>query len=229
MAGDTPPRPTLFFVHGAWHGGWCWEKLTAELHDQGWRTKVVDLPSAGGLTGVRGDARVIRAALGAIEGPVIVVAHSYGGIPTGQAVAQAGNVARIVYLSAYQLDVGESLLSFHGASAPSEPKDFEAVPENPIAMFYGDLPQAEAEETAKRLVPQSAKSFSDPLTAAGWHTTPSTYIICENDQALPAESQQRLAERAGMVHRLVASHSPFLSKPVELAALLTEISLVPDS
>lgn len=223
---DTHPRPTLFFVHGAWHGGWCWEKVTAELHDQGWRTEVVDLPSAGGLTGVRDDTRVIRAALDAIEGQVIVVAHSYGGIPAGQAIAQAGNVTRIVYLSAYQLDVGESLLGFHGAPAPSEPKDFEAVPENPIDMFYGDLSRDEAEEAAKRLVPQSAKSFSDTLTSAGWHTIPSTYIICENDQALPAESQQRLAERAETVHRLVASHSPFLSKPVELAALLSVISLM---
>ncbi|MEV7239172.1 alpha/beta fold hydrolase [Streptomyces sp. NPDC051020] len=114
-------------------------------------------------------------------------------------------------------------------SAPSEPKDYESVPDNPIAMFYGDLPQDEAEEAVKRLVPQSARSFSDALTEVGWHAVPSAYVICENDQALPAERQRGLAERSDTVHRVVADHSPFLSQPVQLAALLEEISLASDA
>ncbi|MFF3787796.1 alpha/beta fold hydrolase [Streptomyces sp. NPDC001933] len=221
----APSHPTFLLVHGAWHGAWCWERLTPMLHHRGWRTKVVDLPSAGGLTGMKEDARVIREALDAIDGPVIVVAHSYGGIPATQAVAGAENVARMVFLSAFQLDIGESLLDFYGMPTPSEPKDYEPIPDNPIAMFYGDLPRNDAEEAVKQLVPQSGRSFSDPLTAAGWHIVPSTYVICENDQALPAESQRRLAERSDTLHRLAADHSPFLSRPLELAALLEEIAL----
>jgi pimeloyl-ACP methyl ester carboxylesterase len=226
---DRHARPTLLLVHGAWHGAWCWEKLTAVLEEQGWRTLTVDLPSAGGLAGVADDARVIRAELEAVDGPVVVVAHSYGGIPVGQAVAGAGNVERIVYLAAFQLDVGESMLSFYGVPAPTEPKDHEPVPDNPVTTFYGDLPPAEGEEAARRLVPQSARSFSDALTAAGWHTVPSTYIVCEQDQALPEASQLRLAERSGAVHRMAAGHSPFLSQPAELAALLMKIALGSDS
>ncbi|MEV0056046.1 alpha/beta fold hydrolase [Saccharopolyspora shandongensis] len=89
------------------------------------------------------------------------------------------------------------------------------MPNNPIATFYGDVPRPEAEEAAKRLVPQSTKSFWDVLTKAAWHTVPSTYIICEDDQALPAS----------VVHRIAGDHSPFLSKPAELAAFLAKIAL----
>ncbi|MEV1068997.1 alpha/beta hydrolase [Streptomyces sp. NPDC050263] len=226
---DGPLRPTLLLVHGAWHGAWCWEKLTSVLGAEGWQTRTVDLPSAGGRAGVQDDAQVIRAELESIDGPVVVVAHSYGGIPASQAVAEAGNVARVVYLSAFQLDVGESLLGFYGVPVSAERGDFETWPGDPVEMFYGDLPRAEAEEAAKRLVPQSAKSFSDALTEAGWHTVPSTYIVCEDDQALPAKSQQALAARSGTVHRIAGGHSPFLAKPVELAALLAAIVLQPDA
>lgn len=59
------------------------------------------------------------------------------------------------------------------------------MPDDPVAFFYGDVPRPEAEEFAKRLVPQSAKSFSDALTRAGWHTVPSTYIVCEECFTLP--------------------------------------------
>ncbi len=221
----APARPTLLLVHGAWHGAWCWEKLTPELRQRGWTTRAVGLPSAGGTAGVREDARVVRDALDAIAGPVVVVAHSYGGIPATQAVAGAGNVVRIVFLAAYQLDVGDSLLGFHGMPAPARAHDVQPVPDDPIPMFYGDVPRDEAEEAVQRLVPQSARSFGEALTEAGWHTVPSTYVICENDGALPAESQRAMAERSDTVRRLATGHSPFLSRPAELAALLQETAL----
>jgi pimeloyl-ACP methyl ester carboxylesterase len=216
-------------VHGAWHGAWCWEKLTSVLHADGWRTRAIDLPSAGGRTGMQDDAQTVLRELEIIDGPVVVVAHSYGGIPVTQAVAEAGNVSRIIYLASFQLDVGESLLGFYGAPVSPERGDFEAVPNDPIALFYGDVPRSEAEEAAEQLVPQSARSFSDVLTGAGWHTVPSTYIVCEDDQAFPAQSQQLLAARSGAVHRVESSHSPFMSKPEELAALLAKIALESDA
>ncbi|MXM67687.1 alpha/beta fold hydrolase [Streptomyces sp. HUCO-GS316] len=226
---DGIARPTLLLVHGAWHGAWCWEKLTAVLHADGWRVRAIDLPSAGGQAGMQDDAQAVLAELELIDGPAVVVAHSYGGIPVTQAVAKAGNVSRIVYLASFQLDVGDSLLGFYGAPVPPQPDEFEAVPDNPVALFYGDAPLPEAEAAVQRLLPQSARSFSDALTEAGWHTVPSTYIICEDDQALPANSQQAMAERSGAVHRIESSHSPFLSKPTELAALLSKIALDTDA
>ncbi|MFI6488744.1 alpha/beta fold hydrolase [Streptomyces sp. NPDC050564] len=225
-AGGTS-RPTLLLVHGAWHGSWCWERLTPVLRADGWNTRAVDLPSAGSQAGVRDDARVVLDELARTDGPVVVVAHSYGGVPVTQAVAEAAEAAEVVhvvYLAAYQLDIGESLLGHHGAPVPSEPDGFQAVPDRPVPLFYADAPAADAEAATGRLVPQSTRSFSDTLTAAGWHTVPSTYVVCEQDQALPPHHQEELAARAGSVHRIASGHSPFLSMPGEFAALLAKIA-----
>ncbi|MFJ4465955.1 alpha/beta fold hydrolase [Streptomyces sp. NPDC089424] len=224
MTADGVPRPTLLLVHGAWHGSWCWQPLTAELNARGLRTRAVDLPSAGREAGVQDDAGVVLEELRRIDGPAVVIAHSYGGVPVTQVAARAGNVTRIVYLAAYQLDVGESLLGFHGAPVPSEPRGLQAVPDNPVPMFYGDVPEAEAKEAVGRLVPQSTRSFSDGLTRAAWHTVPSTYVVCAHDQALPPGHQEGLAARSGAVYRIASGHSPFLSMPAELGALLEEIA-----
>lgn len=224
MAVDGVSRPTLLLVHGAWHGAWCWDELTSVLDAGGWRTRTVDLPSAGGRAGVEDDSRAVLRELASIDGPVVVLAHSYGGIPVTQAVAEAGNVLRVVYLAAYQLDVGESLLGHHGAPVPPEPHGFRPVPEGPVAMFYGDVHGSRADEAVGRLVPQSTRSFTDTVTRAGWRTLPSTYIVCEHDQALPPKNQEELARRSGTVHRIASGHSPFLSMPAELAALVTEIA-----
>ena len=223
------PRPTLLLVHGVWHGSWCWEALTPVLRADGWTTRTVDLPSAGERAGVQDDARVVLEELAGIDGPVAVVAHSYGGVPVTQAVAEASGVSHVVYLAAYQLDIGESLLGYHGAPAPSEPDGFQAVPGRPVPLFYADVPTADAEAAAARLVPQSTRSFSDTLTSAGWHTVPSAYVVCEQDEALPPRIQEELAARSGAVHRIASGHSPFLSMPRELARLLSGIVSEPAS
>ncbi|NBM15170.1 alpha/beta hydrolase [Streptomyces sp. GC420] len=225
MESDELSRPALLLVHGAWHASWCWDEPRSVLDADGWTTSAVDLPSAGQPAGIHDDARAVLEELGRIEGPVVVVAHSYGGIPVTQAVAEAANVSHVVYLTSFQLDVGESLLSFHGAPVPPDPNGFEAVPDDPIPLFFGDTPRAAAEAAVARLVPQSTRSFSEPLTRAGWHTIPSTYVICEQDQAIPVARQEVLAARAGAVHRLASDHSPFLSAPGECAALLAKIAL----
>ncbi|MFI8089789.1 alpha/beta fold hydrolase [Streptomyces sp. NPDC086080] len=223
MSTDDTARPAFLLVHGAWHGSWCWEPLTSVLHADGWETRTVDLPSAGRKAGVQDDARVVLEELARIDGPVVVVAHSYGGVPVTQAVAEASSVAHIVYLAAYQLELGESVLGRHGAPVPPDPDGFRPVPDQPVPLFYADAPEADAEAAAARLVPQSTRSFTDTVTAAGWHTVPSTYIVCEQDRALSPRFQEDIATRAGAVHRLADSHSPFLSMPGRFAALLTKI------
>ncbi|WP_186568442.1 alpha/beta hydrolase [Streptomyces sp. T12] len=214
-------------MHGAWHGGWCWSKLQAALESRDIPTRTVDLPSAGGRSGISEDTRTVREALSSIDGPVVVVAHSYGGIPVSQAIAEVSNVSRVVYLAAFQLDVGESLMGFYGAPAPTEPHEFEPIPDDPRELFYADVHSAEAAEVIARLVPQSAKTFTDTVTVAGWNSIPSTYIICEQDQALPASLQEKLAARANAVEYLASSHSPFLSMPQDLAGVLSRIAREP--
>src|SRR5262245_57894474 len=101
-------RPTLLFVHGAWHGSWCWEPVRQILSERGWTTAAVDLPTVHApdkaALGMAADADAVRAAIDAIDGDVVVAAHSYGGVPTTQG-ADADNVTHIVYISAFVLDI----------------------------------------------------------------------------------------------------------------------------
>ncbi|MCW7947294.1 hypothetical protein AAW14_36440 [Streptomyces hygroscopicus] len=234
MATTGASRPTLLLVHGAWHGPWCWENLEYALISDGWATRTVELPSARRsgfptvepFAGIHMDAQTIRETLEDIEGPVVVVGHSYGGIPVTQAIADAPNVRHVIYLAAYQLDVGESLYRFHGAPEPEFGTGIIQPAEESVAVaaFYADVPQEEATRAVRMLVPQSVRSFSERVTQAGWRTIPSTYIICEQDKALPPRQQEKLAARANTVHRLQSSHSPFLSMPSKLAALLAYIA-----
>ena len=105
--------PSVLVVPGAWHKPDHFRLLVDEL--SGIDVHTVTLTSSGddpaALRDMHADADVIARAAAAIEGPVVVVAHSYGGVPTTQAFRQAGNVARIIYVAAFQLLAGESLVS----------------------------------------------------------------------------------------------------------------------
>lgn len=112
-------QATLLFVPGAWHKPEHMDALIAELPDVNVRTVRLtasgDDPSALGDMYTDADA-ITAAAAAAIQGPVVVVAHSYGGIPATEALVGADNVRRLVYLAAFQLDAGDSLLSSVGGS-----------------------------------------------------------------------------------------------------------------
>ncbi|MEW1775539.1 alpha/beta hydrolase [Streptomyces sp. NPDC086777] len=221
MSADTYRQPTILLVHGAWHGAWCWGKLIPELESRGWDVATVDLPSASAEAehpaGMHDDAKVIREKLAAIDGPVAVVAHSYGGIPATEAAAKANNVSRLIYLAAFQLEEGDSLASQSGGALPSG--ETGTLPPNPEhrEYFYNGVTDEDAAWAAEQLVPQSIKSFSEPLTATAWKNVESRYIVCELDNALPLQFQQGLAARSGKSYQLPAGHSAFLSLPAELA------------
>jgi pimeloyl-ACP methyl ester carboxylesterase len=216
--------PALLLVHGAWHGPWCWDRLVDEL--PGVDVHTVALPSAGpdpaALGDMYRDAAVVREALTALDRPVVVCGHSYGGVVITEAAAELPNVVGLVYLCAFQLDVGESLAD--GA----EPRDWQQVDESNGAIavrgateiFYGDVDPALVADALPRLGYQSVAAFQQPLTRAAWHTVPSTYVVCENDRAIPLVAQEAMAGRAKRVVRMPTSHSPFLSRPGELAELL---------
>ncbi|RDI22148.1 alpha/beta fold hydrolase [Lentzea flaviverrucosa] len=211
-------RGNLLLVHGAWHGSWCWDLLVPELRSRGWTTSVLDLPSASGApaAGVREDAEVVRAAIGALDGPVTVLAHSYAGVPVGEA-AQAAD--RLVYLAAHLLEPGESVVSPLGGPWYEPGTKLLDVPEPARDLLFADVPDERAAWAAARLRPQSARSFEEPVTAAAWRTVPTTSILCADDVIFPAPFADRLRARGAL--RLPGSHSPFLSRPAELADLIT--------
>lgn len=225
MHADTD-RPTFLLVHGSWHGAWCWDLLRAALDADGWRSHAVDLPSvhAARPAGMLDDAEAIRDALRRIEGPVVVIAHSYGGVPATEAVAGAANVVRVVYLAGFQLDAGESMFTFLGTPVPDDGTGQAPPFEDARHALFADVPEALADRAVARLRPQSVRSFTERVTAAGWRTVPSSYVVCDDDLTLEPARQRALATRADSVHRLPSGHSPFLSMPGQLATLLGRIA-----
>lgn len=223
-------RPTLLFVHGAWHGAWCWAPLRQLLEERGWTTAAVDLPTVHAADkaalGMAADADAVGAAVAAVGGDVVVVAHSYGGVPTTQG-AVADNVAHIVYISAFVLDEGESLLSGVGGVQPDWWNVNGGIAaagtdaHRPQDLFYGDLPPAAADAATAQLTTQSVRAYLDEVTATAWRGRPTTYVITERDAIFPPEAQAALAARAGSAAvRLATSHSPFLSQPAAVASII---------
>jgi pimeloyl-ACP methyl ester carboxylesterase len=230
MSGPAQDSPSLLLVHGAWHGSWCWGKLTPLLTGAGWAVHTVNLPSVAEKGkprhGLHDDACAVREQLNAIDGPVVVVAHSYGGAPATEAAAGIASVQHIIYLAAFVLDAGESLFGLVGGQAPPWWNiDGDTVtPDTPREIFYNDVNGADASAAIARLLPHSMSAVEEQVTAAAWKTTLTSYILCERDNAVPVFAQEQMASRTSQVYRLPSSHSPFLSRPAELAALITDIA-----
>ncbi|MFJ7497282.1 alpha/beta hydrolase [Streptomyces sp. NPDC097727] len=229
---DLKRSAQFLLVHGAWHGSWCWRELQHVLADRGWTSHTVDLPSVvpegsdGKLPGLLDDARVIREKIDAVQAPVIVVGHSYGGAPVTQATPGAANVSHIVYVAAFALDEGESLMTCFGGEQPDLATMEGVIPvrENPAVTLYNDVPEDKRDAALARLLPQTALSFAEPVRQAGWKTLPTSYVVCDDDRSLPPSYQEPFAERTGATYHLPSGHSPLLSMPDKLADLLEQIA-----
>ena len=222
--------PVVILVHGAWHGPWAWEAVIERLTAEGIRSVAVDLPSKGYETALLGDlhddAEAVRAAVDSAGGPALVVAHSYGGLPTAEGLAGCANAAHLIYLAAFMLAPGQSLLGLRDGVEPEWWTTSEdgrtLMPDNPEHVFYNDCAPEVARAAAARLVPHRKDVFSQPLRAAAWESIPSTYVVCERDNAIPRAAQEHMSAHAGTVSRLEAGHSPFLSRPHDVTAIIQE-------
>lgn len=217
---------TVMLVHGAWHQPNSWATLETELHALGHGTHTPALPSAGEhpTAGMHDDAAVLAAELASIAGPVVLLGHSYGGIPITEAAAGMGNVDRLIYLAAYMPDKGQSMYTIHGIPDPEDTSGLFPLINEPRTSLYGDLPDADAEQAVSKLVNQTIRSFAEKVDAAAWRNIPSTYIITEQDKAIPPALQEQMAAQAAEIRRFAGGHSPFLSQPRRLAALIDEIA-----
>ncbi|AKS32447.1 alpha/beta hydrolase [Mycolicibacterium goodii] len=218
--------PALLIVHGAWHRPEHFSLLVEQLPE--FDVHTVALTSSGtdpaALGDMYTDAAVIAAAAAAIDGPVVVLAHSYGGIPTTQGLRYATNVRRIIYLASFQLQAGQSLLSTNGGVLMPWVTRHDGYTEvdTPRTTFYNDVDDVTARRAVSMLGRQSIASMNQELTTTAWQVIPSTYIVCEADNAIPVAKQEVFARNADEVVRLPTSHSPFLSRPAALAELITE-------
>lgn len=223
-------RPTLLFVHGAWHDPWSWSPLRKILESRGWQTEAIELPTVHAPNkadlSMSDDAGAVNSAINAIEGDVVVIAHSYGGVPVTQG-AGSDKVTHIVYIAAFALDAGESLFAVTGGVQP----DWWSVAGGlvtagtpghaPRDLFYADVPGPLADAASDRLATQSMSAFTESVTSVAWRTTDTTYIVADDDQIVPPPAQVAWAERAGSaIRHLETSHSPFLSQPEAVADII---------
>ena len=229
----------VVLTHGAFHGGWCWSSLQAELDRRGIASLAPDLPGHGTsgepLQDLDGDARSLRALLDRLDVDVVLVAHSYGGAVATQAAAGAANVSHILYVTAFVPDEGESVLSLVRSLPPAEYALPAAMvmgktsctidPDHARATFYGECTEWVAAAATARLDAQALATFSQPVTAAAWRSIASTYVRCLRDQAIPIAHQTVMAARCKEVVTLDTDHSPFASKTAELADIVEGVAV----
>jgi pimeloyl-ACP methyl ester carboxylesterase len=226
----------VVLVHGAWHDASTWDRVTPLLDDGGVAWRALDLPSvypSPTLPQLVDDIAAVTTLLDGIDSPVVLVGHSYGGM----VISAAGHhplVRHLVYLSAFAPDEGENVLDL-GIGDPA-PLTVEAVifhddgtmsidPALAVATFYHDVEPAEADRRVSALRATTAAVFSAPAGPPAWRAVPSTAVVGTEDRAISVDRLEQMAERTGGdVVRWASSHSPFLSHPTDVAALLVGLA-----
>jgi pimeloyl-ACP methyl ester carboxylesterase len=236
---STGAPATVVLVHGAWHGAWCWDKVVALLDARGVPVVAIDLPGHGEsrepLGDLASDGKALAAALGTVDGPIVVCGHSYGGAVLSEGAGGNDDVRHLVFLTAFPLDVGESCAAAAvGEVDPNESTDSELGaalrfgddgvttldPVDVVAALFHDCSGDDVAFALARLGPQSMGELQGEASQAAWRDVPSTYVVCTEDRGVPPSLQRALARRATKVVEWPTSHSPFLSRPELVADLL---------
>ena len=225
---------SVVFVHGSWHGPWCWDKVRGRLESRGVRTFAPSLPSTGPDPSRLGtfddDVDSLRTTLDA-SGPALVCSHSYGGLVSG--AVHHPNARHLVFLTAFMADEGEDWSAVASDEEPTlvaSALRFDSYgnvlvdPEIATACFYADCPKEDVTAALARLTPQSTEPFARPMPKPSWRTVPSTFVVCEFDQTISPRRQEAMAVRADHVIRLASSHSAMLSHPDEVADIVERLA-----
>ena len=226
---------TFGLVHGAWHGAWCWERLVPELETRGHRTVLVDLPCEDQDAGLTRYAELTADALGSAD-DVILVGHSLCGsaIPL---VARLRPVEHLVFLCALLPERGKSATDryasedafvdgFRGRTATREDgASYRPDPDAAIRCFFHDCAPEDAAWAAAMLRPQSAAPRREPWPDDPLPDVERTSILCRDEQCIRPEWSRTVSRELLGVEpiELEGGHSPFLSRPAELADVLARL------
>ncbi|WP_436535527.1 alpha/beta fold hydrolase [Actinoplanes sp. HUAS TT8] len=225
-AGGRPgPKPTIVLVHGAFADGSGFTAVIRRLLADGY--PVVAAPNP--LRGLSSDAAQVRALLDSVEGPIVLVGHSYGGAVISAAAAGDPDVKALVYLAAFVPQAGESVEQlanrFPGSTVgeslkpvplPGGQVDLYIDPALFPANFAGDVPAKEAAVYAITQRPASGAALGEPASGPqAWQTIRSYDLISGADRIIPPAAQRFMAQRAGAEVQVVrsASHLVFVSQP----------------
>ncbi len=236
---------TFILIHGAWHGGWCWDRVLPLLRAQGHQVLAPDLPGMGQDTSELGDdplaqwADFVADLASTAERPVILVGHSRGGLVISEVAERVPDrIDRLVYLTAFLLEQGQSLADVAGryptvgpgpAIRPAaDPSRLMVDLEQALPIFYGRTSEAEAREAARRLTPEPTAALTTPvkISAEGFGSVARAYIEATEDRAISLEMQREMqaALPCDLVITLNSDHSPFYSAPSELADALLRLA-----
>ena len=232
---------TFVLIHGAWHGGWAWDKVAGSLRGQGHTVHAPDLPGHGKdhtpvqqVTLQKYAQRVVEVLEECAE-PVILVGHSMGGIVVSRAAEQRPDKVRwLVYLCAFLVQDGQTLLQWAEPDADAlilrnlvfSANKLSATikPEVLKQALYADCSAEDYKRAISLLVPQAAAPLGTPLhlTKANYGRIPLFYVECLQDRAISISVQRKMYKAAGCEHvfSLDCSHSPFLSAPGEVVDCL---------
>jgi pimeloyl-ACP methyl ester carboxylesterase len=231
-------------IHGAWHGGWCWEYVTPLLQAAGHRVFAPDLPGMGSDTTPRTTitldswARWLAEYVRRIDEPVVLVGHSRGGFVISQAAEYAdGHVARLVYLAAFLAPDGMTLRQLSPGVDQAVMANFlrmEADGTGTLAAevvgpaFYQRTKPELIARAISKLTPEPMWIFTEPLrlSAEGFGRVPRAYIETAEDNACPIALQRQMQSvlPCSPVITLSTDHSPFYSAPEEVAAALCAVA-----
>ncbi len=230
-------RPTIVLVHGAFADSSSWNGVIPILQRDGY--KVIAAPNP--LRGVRKDADVVADVVRSIDGPVVLVGHSYGGSVISEAVEGQPKVKALVFVAAFAPEEGETAMALTGkfpgstlgpTLAPpvqltSGGKDLYILPAKFHAQFAADVPEPAARLMAAGQRPIAEAALAEPAAAPSWRSVPSWFVYGDADRNIPAAAMSFMAQRAqsketvvvkGASHVVMVSHAPEVARLIERAA-----------
>lgn len=224
---DQSKSPTVVLVHGAWADGSSWQRVIPYLLKKNIPVVAVQNPTSS----LADDVAATNRALKAVDGPVVLVGHSWG----GAVITEAGNdpkVKALVFVAAFAPKAGESVGDLV-ASHPSPPGLSQIIADGSgyltlsvegwIRDVGQDLPEEEARLFAVLQPPLSATTFGDKVTEAAWESRPNWYIVSTDDRIVSVELEREFAARTkAKTTELKASHLPLLSMPAAVADVILE-------
>ncbi|MFE2094409.1 alpha/beta hydrolase [Streptomyces sp. NPDC059460] len=221
-------KPAVVLVHGFWGGAAHWGKVITELHRRGFGSlHAVEIP----LTSLADDAARTRKMVQQIDGPVLLVGHSYG----GAVISEAGdlpNVKGLVYIAAFAPDAGESPGAISQEMPPAAVENLAPDSDGYLWIkqdkfhesFAQDLPADEALVMAVTQKAPLVSTFGDNVTSAAWRAKPSWYQVSTADRMIHPDNERRMAQRMNprKTIELVAGHASLASQPGPVTDFIEE-------
>jgi pimeloyl-ACP methyl ester carboxylesterase len=221
-------KPDIVLVHGFWGGAAHWAKVIVDLNRRGYGSlHAVENP----LTSLADDADRTRQMVRQVDGPVLLVGHSYG----GAVITEAGdlpNVVGLIYVAAFAPEAGESLAEIGAwqaaAAVPNVVPDSDGrvwIKQDKFReSFCQDLPVDEALVMAVTQKAPAASTFANPVSEPAWKHKPSWYQVSNGDRMIHPDTERRMAARISprRIVELEASHASLASLPHAIVDLIDE-------